>query len=133
MLGDFFKYAGDEVLNFLTKLFNTLFDKDVFPKNWTESVLLPLCNKGDVNNTNNYRGVFLNNVSSKLYSSIINSRLQEWVEVDNNKGEHQADFKRVFFTIGHIFTMLAIIQKQFANNRKLYVAFFDFEKAFDSI
>ena len=30
-------------------------------------------------------------------------------------------------------TPMAIIQKQFALNRKLYVAFIDFEKAFDSI
>ena len=32
-----------------------------------------------------------------------------------------------------MFTLMAIIQKQFALNRKLYVAFIDFEKAFDSI
>ena len=32
-----------------------------------------------------------------------------------------------------MFILLAAIQKQFANNRKLYVAFVDFEKAFDSI
>ena len=31
------------------------------------------------------------------------------------------------------FTLLAIIQKQFAKNRRLYVAFIDFEKAFDPI
>ena len=32
-----------------------------------------------------------------------------------------------------MFTLIAMIQKQFALNRKLYVAFIDFEKAFDSI
>ena len=32
-----------------------------------------------------------------------------------------------------MFTLMAMIQKQFALNRKLYVAFIDFEKAFDSI
>ena len=32
-----------------------------------------------------------------------------------------------------MFTLLAIIQKQFTSNRKLYVAFIDFEKAFDSV
>ena len=33
----------------------------------------------------------------------------------------------------HIFTLLTIVQKQLSLNRKLYVAFIDFEKAFDSI
>ena len=32
-----------------------------------------------------------------------------------------------------MFTLMAMIQKQFAFNRKLYVAFIDSEKAFDSI
>ena len=32
-----------------------------------------------------------------------------------------------------MFTLMAMIQKQFALNRKLYVAFIDFEKAFDTI
>ena len=32
-----------------------------------------------------------------------------------------------------MFILMAMIQKQFALNRKLYVAFIDFEKAFDSI
>ena len=32
-----------------------------------------------------------------------------------------------------MFTLMAMIQKQFALNRMLYVAFIDFEKAFDSI
>ena len=57
LLGDLKKNYSDEVVNFLTELFNTLFDKDVSPKNWTESVLLPLYEKGCVNSTNNYTAI----------------------------------------------------------------------------
>ena len=32
-----------------------------------------------------------------------------------------------------MFTLLAVVHKQFYFNRKLYVAFIDFERAFDSI
>ena len=97
----------------MTKLFKTLLDKDVSPKNWIESVLLPLYENGYVNNTDNYTAVFFfNNASIKLCGSIVNSRLQEWVEVDDITGEHQAGLKREFSTVDHIFTLLAIIQKQ---------------------
>ena len=48
-------------------------------------------------------------------------------------GEYQAGFKKDHSTVDHMFTILAAIQKQSANNRKLYVALIDFEKAFDSI
>ena len=58
LLGDFFFICSDEVVNFLTKLFKTLLDKDVSPKNWIESVLLPLYEKGYVNNTDNYTATF---------------------------------------------------------------------------
>ena len=57
-----------------------------------------------VNNTNNYRGTFLNNVSSKLYSSIIKSRLQESIEKNNITGDYQASFKEDDSAIDHIFT-----------------------------
>ena len=63
----------------------------------------------------------------------INLRLQEWVKVNNITGEHQARFKKNCSITDHMFTLLAFVQKQFSFNRKLYVAFIDFEKAFDSI
>ena len=53
--------------------------------------------------------------------------------MNNITGEDQAGFKKDYCTINYIFTLLAIIQKQFANKRKLYVAFIDFEKAFDAV
>ena len=110
-----------------------MFDKGIFPDGWTESIDIPLFKKGDMNNPSNYRGISLCDTSSKLYSTIINNRLREWVEQNNITGEYQAGFKRGYSTIDHVFTLLAFVQKQFAASRKLYVAFIDFEKAFDSI
>ena len=133
LIGEFFKNSGDVVVNFLVKLFNVLFDSGVFPSDWTESIIMPLFKKGDVNDPNNYRGISLCNISSKLYSSIINKRLQNWISINNVTGEHQAGFKKGYSTIDHIFTLMAAVQKQFANDSKLYVAFVDFQKAFDSI
>ena len=86
-----------------------------------------------MNNPSDYRGISLCDTSSKLYSTIINNRLREWVEQNNITGEYQAGFKRGYSTIDHMFTLLASAQKQFAANRKLNVVFIDFEKAFDSI
>ena len=127
------KYSGDCVVNFLVKYFNALFDNGIYPVQWTESIIFPLFKKGNANDPNNYRGISLCDVSSKIYSSVINTRLQRWIEENNITGEHQAGFKKNYSTIDHMFTLLAAVQKQLANNRKLYVAFIDFEKAFDSI
>ena len=135
IIGELIKHACkcNLVLDFLVKLFNFLFDRGIFPENWSYSVVLPLYKKGDANDPNNYRGISLCNACSKLYSAIINNRLQTWVKDNNITGEYQAGFKKDYSTIDHMFTLVAFVQKQFSLNRKLYVAFIDFEKAFDSI
>ena len=76
----------------MVKFFNVLFDRGIYPDSWTESIIDPLFKKGNQNDPNNYRGMSLCDISSKLYSSIINSRLQEWIEVNNLTGECQAGF-----------------------------------------
>ena len=42
-------------------------------------------------------------------------------------------FAKNYNTIDHLFTIVAIIQKQLFYHRKLFVAFVDFRKAFDSV
>ena len=53
--------------------------------------------------------------------------------MSNINGECQAGLKKNYSTTDHMFTLLALIQKQFSLNRKMYVAFIDFQKGFDSI
>ena len=53
-------------------------------------IILPLFKKGNQNNPNNYRGISLCDISSKLYGSIINNKLQDWIEQNNITGECQA-------------------------------------------
>ena len=120
-------------MDFLVKFFNVLLERDVYPDSWTDSIIIPLFKKGNQNDPDNYRGISLCGISSKLYSSIINNRLQEWIEQNNLTGECQAGFKKDYSTVDHMITLMAMIQKQFSLNRKLYEAFIDFEKAFDSI
>ena len=57
---------------------------------------------------------YVSDASSKVYTTIINLRLQELVEVNNITGEHQAGFKKNYSTIGDMFTLLALVQKQFS-------------------
>ena len=56
-----------------------------------------------------------------------------WVDMKDVIGEHQAGFRKDYSAIDHIFTLLAVVQKPLSLNCKLYVAFLDFEMAFDSI
>ena len=133
IIGELLKHAGHLAVDFLVRFFNVLFDRGRYPDSWTESIIVPLFKKGNQNDPNNYRGISLCDISSKVYNSIINNRLQEWIEQNNLTGECQAGFEKDYSTVDHMYTLMAMIQKQFALNRKLYVAFIAFEKAFDSI
>ena len=59
--------------------------------------------------------------------------LQEWIEQNSLMGECQACFKKDYSSVDQMFTLMAMIQKRFPLTRKLYVAFINFVKAFDSI
>ena len=135
IIGEMLKSANSEILPFAVKFFNRLFDKGIYPNNWCESIILPLYKKGEVNDPGNYRGISLMDISSKIYGTIINKRIQKWVEENNITGEVQAGFKAGYSTIDHVFTLMACVQKRFCNTnkRKLYVAFIDFKKCFDTI
>ena len=93
-----------------------------------------LTQKGDINCTDNYRGISLLDVFGKIYVSIINRRFTFYVNVYGKILEAQAGFREGYSTIDNAFILSAILQKYL--NRKggeLYVCFVDFKKAFDSV
>lgn len=133
LIGEFFKNSATAVVPFLTKYFNKLFTSGLYPDVWTEAIIHPLHKKGDKNNPDNYRGISLLCICSKLYSYILNNRLTNWIEKHEILNESQAGFRRGYSTVDHIFTLQALVQKQLLTHKKLYVAFIDFRKAFDSV
>ena len=119
--------------SFLTKYCNHIFNNALFPIEWSKSILLPIHKKGDVNTTDNYRGVSLGSVLSKVYTFIINERLNEWSDQQSIYVEEQAGFRKKNSCTDQIYCIYSMVQKQFSSNRKLYVAFVDFKKAFDFV
>ena len=56
------------------------------------------------------------------------------MEDDNKMAEMQAGFRKGYLTADHVFTLYAITQKYLSKpGGKLYVAFIDLRKAFDSV
>eukprot|EP00745_Piridium_sociabile_P004303 TRINITY_DN1254_c0_g1_i4.p1 TRINITY_DN1254_c0_g1~~TRINITY_DN1254_c0_g1_i4.p1 ORF type:complete len:981 (+),score=112.61 TRINITY_DN1254_c0_g1_i4:2532-5474(+) len=133
ILGEMLKHSSPLVVDFLVVLFNKLFDEGIFPLDWAKSIIIPLHKKGDINNPDNYRGVALTSVLGKVYTNILKRRLTKWAEREEKIIEEQAGFRSGYSTIDHIFTLYSLVQKYLLRNTKLYVAFVDFRKAFDSV
>jgi hypothetical protein len=129
------KAAENIIAPFLVKLFNRLFETGVFPKEWSQSVIIPLFKKGDANNPENYRGISLLSIVSKIFTSILNKRLYNWAEKEHKICEEQAGFRKSYATVDHVYTLMSMIKKSLFGLRKskFYVAFIDYQKAFDSV
>ena len=134
MTPEMIKTAEQYVAQYLTTLYNTIFCTGVFPKEWSKSIIVPIHKKGRTDMLDNYRGISLINIMCKCYTNILNNRLYSWLEKNNLMHEEQAGFRKNYSTIDHVFTLHAIIQKSLSKpGHKLYVAFVDMRKAFDSV
>ena len=49
----------------------------IFPENWTKGIIVPVPIKGDPNDTNNYRGITLTSIFSKIFSHLLDNRLRK--------------------------------------------------------
>ena len=133
VLGEMLKVNSTLIAPFLQILFNQIFKSNVFPIEWGKSVIVPLHKKNNPNNCDNYRPISLTSLVSKVYTSILNNRLSDFIEAEQIVGEEQAGFRNGYSTVDNMYTLYSMILKQFYKNRKLYVAFVDFRKCFDSI
>lgn len=96
-------------------------------------IIVPIFKKGDNSDPNNYRGINLISNLSKLFTSILNSRLLNWSFDNNAITDAQFGFKPNYGTRDAIFALHSIITNTLSKGKRLYCAFIDFRKAFDSI
>ena len=85
LLNDFF-VKGKDILTYLLRLFNFIFECGVFPDAWSDGLLIPLHKKGSFCEVNNFRGITLLSVLGKLFTCIMNNRLNTWAEHYNLQG-----------------------------------------------
>ena len=132
--GEFLKYSEKLILPFFLNLFNKVFNLGAYPKTWSFSIICPIYKNGDRSKTDNYRGISLLSVVSKVFSNILYKRLYNWIEKNGKISNEQAGFRRNFSTIDHIFTLVSLIRHRMQTNKgKVYVAFIDYHKAFDNV
>ena len=114
IIGEMLKNASDVVLDsFLGGLYYSikyLIKEYILKTGQTQS--FTLYTKKETQMIKIITGVFLSDVSRKLFSIIISLRLQMWVDMNDVIGEQQARFSlKDYSTVDQIFTLLAIVQK----------------------
>ena len=81
-------------------------ESGIIPIDWTIGIIKVLYkNKGDINDINNYRGITLLSCLGKLFTSVINERLYNYLTHANLLGSEQAGFRAKHPTLDHIFAL----------------------------
>ena len=128
---ELFKADPELSADILQPLFTTIWEEEVIPEDWTKGIIIKIPKKGALNDCNNWRGITLLSVPSKILAKIIIKRISKAIE--EKLREEQAGFRRERGCTDQIFALRNIIEQCSEWQRKLYVNFVDFEKAFDSI
>ena len=120
-------------ISILRTLFNHILRTRQYPSIWSIGMIVPIHKGGTKDDPSNYRGITLLNTVGKIFTSIVNSRLTEWVEKQQLIPESQFGFRKNRRTTDCIFIMNTLIETSRAHKVPLYVCFVDFRKVFDSV
>ena len=79
----------------------------------------------------NYRGISLINCIGKVFSSIISTRIEHYLDLMNKIDTEQAGFRKGYGCEDHTFSLTKILSLYLANGKRVYVTFLDYGEAFD--
>lgn len=125
------KKLGELGKNLLLEVINRAWEERKIPEDWEVGVIMPIFKKGDKRDCGNYRGITLLSIAAKLYERIMEQRLRRFI--DPHLEEEQSGFRQGRSIQDHIFSIKLIIDNVKRENKEVYLAFLDLEKAFDRV
>ena len=118
----------------LERIFNDIIENGTFPTEWNIGVIKPIYKqKGDKKSPANYRGITLTGCLAKLLTSILQNRLNKFIEKHDALNPEQFGFRPNSRTTDSLFIFQQLLHKCTRQHKELYVGFIDYEKAFDSV
>lgn len=127
------KAAARPLAPVLARLFTAVFRSGRYPAEWASGAITSILKKGDPTEPNNYRGITVGHTLARLYATVVNTRLTDWLEARGLRATGQAGFRQGYRTTENCFVLRALIERARAKGVKLYCCAVDFEKAFDTV
>ncbi|XP_031340877.1 uncharacterized protein LOC116168986 [Photinus pyralis] len=125
------KRLGNNGMEMLCQLLNKAWHSGEVPEDWKVGIIIPIHKNGDSKDCKIYRGVTQLSTAAKIYESILERKLKQAIEYQLE--ESQSGFRKGRCIQDHIFTIKQITEKALIQQKVVYLAFVDLEKAFDSV
>lgn len=134
IINEMLKHGQSQLLGCLVKLFNSVLSSGIYPTQWGQGYINPLHKKGAKDDPANYRGITINSCVGKLFTKILNIRLDAFLEKNKIICDEQIGFTKDKRTSDHMFVLRTLVDNHTKKGSKpMYTCFIDFKGAFDSV
>ena len=88
------KFSVEIVPSYFKDLFNLNLSESIFPSEWSKGYIIPIHKSGDNADPNNFRGICVSNCLGKFFTSIMNNRLNDFLERKKIINKRQIGFRK---------------------------------------
>uniref|UniRef100_A0A8D9EGU9 Craniofacial development protein 2 n=1 Tax=Cacopsylla melanoneura TaxID=428564 RepID=A0A8D9EGU9_9HEMI len=125
------KCNPDTTSDILFELFKQIWETEEFPEDWKKGLLIKLPKKGDLSQCQNWRGITLLSIPSKVLMRVILNRIKTVIDTKLRREQHGFRAERSCTDL--INTLRIIVEQSTEYQTHLFLTFVDFERAFDSV
>lgn len=122
---------GHDGADIILDLCNKIWQTGQWPKDWTQSIFIPIHKKGSIQKCQNHRIISLISHASKVLLRIIDQRLKYYLKPQIPP--EQASLVKGRGTREQIFNIRQIIEKAQEFNSPMVLCFIDYKKVFDYV
>ena len=129
------KYGGTALQIWIQQICNAIIDSESVPDCLKVGIVIPIYKGGgkDPLDTNSYRGITLTPVLAKVLESLMLGRLRCHLNERGIPHPNQTAYREKMSCAEAIFSTLEVVSQFSQQNEKMYMCFYDLQKAFDSV
>ena len=125
------KVSPETTSEILFNFFLDIWETEIIPEEWKLGLIVKLPKKGDLGSCQNWRGIQLLSLPSKVLTRILLERIKK--AIDECIRDEQAGFRCGRSCTDQIATLRIIMEQSLEWRSPLYINFVDFRKAFDMV
>ena len=117
-------FKNSSCIKYLCQLFQLCFDTGKTPLCWNDAIIVPIpkSKTSDPRFPLNYRGISLLCTGAKLYTSLLNKRLVDYLKKYSLYADEQNGFRANRSCLDHVFSLTTIVKTDFLKIRILLFA-----------
>ena len=131
IVAELLKAGGEPVVEWVHRIIQKIWKRERVVEEWKTCTIVPLFKKGDAEVCDNYRGISLLSIPSKILAKVLYRRIE--VVVEPQLHEAQCGFRKGRGCIDQVFNLKECMSMSRQKEKPLYMCFIDLRKAYDSV